>query len=117
MHREVLDQDTDETLDGTECNTVDHDRTMFLAVCTDVLQLKSLRKLEVKLDGTALPGSSDRIYQMEVDLRTVECAVAFVYHIIQSQLIQAARSLLLPSPSLRRFPCCLPDVWKALHDI
>ncbi len=71
----MLDQDTDETLDGTEAYTVDHDRTMLLAVCADVLQLETLRKLEVKLDGTALPGSADRIYQMEVDLRTVECAV------------------------------------------
>ena len=37
MHREVLDQDTDETLDGTKYNTVNHDRTMFLAVCSGVL--------------------------------------------------------------------------------
>ena len=34
---EVLDQDTDETLDGTKYNTVNHDRTMFLAVCSGVL--------------------------------------------------------------------------------
>ena len=54
----MLDQNTDETLDGTEYNAVDHDRTMFLAVSSDVLQLKALRQLEVKLNGTALPGSA-----------------------------------------------------------
>ena len=87
----MLDQDTDETLDGTEYHAVDHDRTMLLAVCSDVLQFKTLRQLEVKLNGTALPGSSQmQSYQMEVDLRTVECAVALVYYIRQTQLIQSA---------------------------
>ena len=86
----MLDQDTDETLDGAESNTMDHDRTMLLAICADVLQLKTLRKLEVKLNSTALPGSSDGIDQMEVDLRSVERAVALVYNVIQTHLIQSA---------------------------
>ena len=74
-------------------------------------QVKSLRQLEVKLDGTALPGSSDRIFQMEVDLRSIECAVALVYYIIRKpKLIQSTpQSRRLPSPSPRRFPWNLPD--------
>ena len=71
----MLDQDTDETLNRTVNNTVDHNRTMFLAVCSCVFQFESLRQLEVKLDRTALPRSSDGVFQMEVDLRAIECAV------------------------------------------
>ena len=83
----MLDQDTDETLDGTEAYAVDHDRSVLLTVSADVLKLETLRKLEVKLDRTALPCSADRIYQMEVDLRTVECAVTFVDHIVKSKVV------------------------------
>ena len=84
----MLDQDTDETLDGTEAYTVDHDRSVLLTVSSDVLEFETLRKLEVKLDRTALPCSADRIYQMEVDLRAIECAVAFVDHIVESKVIK-----------------------------
>ena len=83
----MLDQDTDEALDGTEAYAVDHDRSVFLTVCADILKLKTLRKLEVKLDRTALPCSADRIYQMEVDLRAVESTVAFIDHIVKSKVI------------------------------
>ena len=41
-------------------------------------RLKSERKLEIKLDGSTLPCSSDRIFQMEVDLRSVECSISFI---------------------------------------
>ena len=90
----MLDQDTDETLDGTEYNTMDHDRTMLLAVCTDVFAVKSQRQLEVKLDRTALPGSSDGVFQMEVDLRSIECSVSFIYYIGQTQIIQSTSEVL-----------------------
>ena len=96
---EVLDQDSDETLNGTVNNTVDHDRTMFLAVSSCVFQFESLRQLEVKLNGTALPGSSDGVFQMEVDLRSVECAVAFVDYVVKSKVIEC---------SAESFGCYLP---------
>ena len=83
----MLDQDTDETLDRTKYYAVDHDRAMLLAVSSNVLQFETLRQLEVKLDRTALPCSADRVYQMEVDLRTVECAVTFVDHIVKSKIV------------------------------
>src|SRR5699024_8493396 len=104
---EMLDQDTDETLDGTERHAMDHDRTMFLSVCSCVLQLKPQRKLEIQLDGSALPGSSDGVLQMEVDLRSVECSVTFVYYILQSQFIQSRAKRL----------CCNLPVLVASHAV
>ena len=113
----MLDQNTDETLDRTEYYAVDHDRAMLLAVSSNVLQFETLRQLEVKLDRTALPGTSDTVYQMEVDLRSVERTVAFVYYIKEAAARpERCAARLLPSPSLRRCPWNPPDGWTALHD-
>src|SRR5699024_6205591 len=87
---EMLDQDTDKSFDGTEYYTVNHDRSVFLSVCSCIFQIKAERKLEVKLDGTALPGSSDGIFQMEVDLRSVESSVSLIYNIRKAQVIQSS---------------------------
>ena len=86
----MLDQDSDETLDGTEYHTVDHDRSVFLSVGSRILQVEPEGQLEVKLDRTALPGPSDGILQMEVDLRSVERSVTFIYHIRKSDVFQSA---------------------------
>ena len=86
----MLDQDADKSLDGTKGNPVDHDRTMFLSVCSCVLQVKPLRHLHIQLDRSALPGSSDGVFQMEVDLRAVESAVTFIDHIVQPKIVQRA---------------------------
>ena len=63
----------------------------YLDKCIEIkcklIKIETLRKLEVKLDRTALPCSADSVYQMEVDLRTVECAVSFVDHIVKSKVV------------------------------
>ena len=86
----MLDQNTDKSFNRTKSNTMDHDRTMLLAVSSDIFTFKAQRKLEVKLNSTALPCSSNGILQMEVDLRTIECAVAFIYHIVKSQIVKSS---------------------------
>ena len=84
----MLDQDSDEPLNRAEYHAVDHDRSVLLAVRARILQVEPERKLEVKLDGSALPGTSDGVFQMEVDLRSVERAVAFIYHIRESDVVE-----------------------------
>ena len=74
----VLGEDADEALDRAEDNAVNHDRAMLLAVRTGVFKLEALGQLHIELDGAALPCSAERIGQMEVELRSVECAVALV---------------------------------------
>ena len=85
----MLNQDTDETLDGTEYHAVDHDRAVLLAVCSHVLQFKTLGQLEVQLNGSALPGTANAVYQMEINLRAIERAVALIYYIRHTQLVQS----------------------------
>ena len=86
----MLDQDTDKSFDRSEDYTVDHDRTVFLTICSCVFKVKSERKLEIKLDGSTLPCSSYRVFQMEVDLRSVERSISFIYYIWKSQIVQCA---------------------------
>ena len=86
--REMLDQNADKPLNGTEYHPVNHDGTVLLAVGSVVFQFKPLRQLEVQLNGSALPGTANSVYQMEVDLGAVEGAVSFVDHIVQTQVFQ-----------------------------
>ena len=67
---------------------MDHDRAVLLTVRSHILQFKALGQLEIKLNGSALPGTSDAVYQMEVDLRAVERSVSLVDHVRKAQLIQ-----------------------------
>lgn len=72
---------------------------MFLTVLSDILHFKALRKLEVELNGTALPGSADGIFEVEVDFRAVESAVPLVYGIFEMEFFERAaerRGRILP---------------------
>ena len=86
----MLGKDTDKALDGAEHDTVDHYRTVALIVCADVGEVKSLGQVHIKLDGTALPCSAEAIAYMEVDLRAVERAVAFIDDIGLAYLVKRA---------------------------
>ena len=75
---EVLDEDADEALDGTEAHAVQHDGALLGTVGVDVLEVEVLRHLEVELHGAALPGAAEGVLQVEVDAWAVEGAVALV---------------------------------------
>ena len=85
----MFGQDTDKSFDRAEYNTVNHNRSVLFAVRTCVFKFKSHRQLEVKLDSTALPRSAERVFKMEVNLRTVECTVALVYNVRKSQTVKS----------------------------
>ena len=78
---EMLNQNADEAFDRAEHHAVNHNRAVFLAVRADIFRFKALRQLEVELNGAALPGAPERIFQMEVDFRAVESTVTLVDHI------------------------------------
>ena len=62
----MLDQDTNETLDAAKQHTMNHDRAVRLIIWADIIQIELLRHLEIQLNGTALPGTAQAIFQMEV---------------------------------------------------
>ena len=82
----VLGDDADEALDRAEHDAVDHDRAVALAVRADVFEVKALGHLHVELDRAALPGTAERVGQMEVELRAVERAVALVDGVILAHI-------------------------------
>src|SRR5665647_75180 len=79
----VLGQHGEEPLDRPEQRTVDHDRALPGAVVGLVLELETLRQVEVHLDGRHLPGAADRVAGLDRDLRTVERSASRVGHQVQ----------------------------------
>ena len=103
LARKVLNQNTDEALDGAKAHAMQHDGALLGAVGVHVLQVKVERHLEVELDGTTLPGTAKRVLQVEVDLGAVEGAVALVDLVVHVQLLQSgAQAFLGASPVLVR---------------
>ena len=103
LARKVLNQNTDEALDGAKAYAMQHDGALLGAVGVHVLQVKVERHLEVELDGAALPGTAERVLQVEVDLGAVEGAVALVDLVVHAQLLQSgAQALLGTRPILVR---------------
>src|SRR5438309_1226645 len=68
----------DEPLETAEEDTVDHHRALALALGVHERDVETLRQVEVDLDGRALPLAADRVEDLDVDLRRVEDAAAFV---------------------------------------
>ena len=86
----MLDQNADKALDRAEYHAVNHDWAVLLSVRSHILQLKPLGQLEVQLNRSALPGTSDAVHQMEVNLRAVEGSVSLVDDIGKTQLVQSS---------------------------
>src|SRR5229473_3197694 len=77
----VLDQDAEEALDGDEQRAVHHERLMLGAVFADVLQAEARGEIEIELHSGELPGTADRVDELDVDFRAVERA--FAYHLFE----------------------------------
>ena len=63
---------------------MNHNGLLFGAVAVNVLKLKVMRELEVKLNGTALPRAAQAIRKMEVNLGSIERAITLVEHIVDA---------------------------------
>ena len=54
-----------------------NDYRFFAAIFPIVVQIKSFGQLSVELNGAALPGSSQTIFDMKIDLWSVESTFPF----------------------------------------
>ena len=72
----MLDQDADEPLEGAEDRAVEHDRPMLFAILADVGGVEPFGQHAVRLDRADLPGTADRIGQVEFQLGRIERALA-----------------------------------------
>ena len=72
----MLDQDPEETFNGSHERAMDHDRAVGVSILTGKLQSEALGIVEVHLDRRALPGPAQHIFDLDIDLRTVEHALS-----------------------------------------
>ena len=64
----VFDKNTVEAFDGTHGRTVKHHRDVLLVVLANILGTEALRQVEVHLDGTALPVTTEGVLQREFEV-------------------------------------------------
>ena len=81
-----------------------HDGAVLRAVLADVGHVELLRHLEVELYRAALPRASDAVFEMEVYLRAVERAVAWVELVFRAGLFERFFQALLRE---------VPEFWIA----
>jgi hypothetical protein len=80
----MLRDDGDEAFETSQDSTVNHHRTRRGLVRIDrlvrgaVLEVEPLRELEIELDGRTLEGSAQRVFDVNIDLRAIECAVPWI---------------------------------------
>ena len=77
----MLYDNADKAFYRAEYHAVNHNRAVLFSVGTRVFESESSGKLIVELDCAALPCSSETVLNVKIELRSVECAVAFVYDI------------------------------------
>ena len=64
----VFDEDAEKAFDGTHGGTVQHHRDVLLVVLTDIFGTQTLRQVEVHLDRTALPVTTEAVLQREFEI-------------------------------------------------
>ncbi len=77
----VFNQHAKKSLERPCNGTMQHDRTVRLAISGNIFQLKPLRQIEIHLSSAALPPASDRIPDFEIHLGAIKSAAAFIHFI------------------------------------
>ena len=95
----MFDQDAEEAFDRTQQGPMHHDRLVQLTIGARVFQSKPLGKKEIELHGRELPETAQRVHQLDIDLRPVECC--FAHHPLERDVAAAERGLQRP---LGHFP-------------
>ena len=87
-------------------DAVNHDRALAAAVHIHILQVEVQRHLEVQLNRAALPGTTEAVAQVEVNLRAVERTVALVDDVGHTELFQRGfEAVGCDPPNPRPNPC------------
>mmetsp|Transcript_91774 Transcript_91774/g.179822 ORF Transcript_91774/g.179822 Transcript_91774/m.179822 type:complete len:230 (+) Transcript_91774:133-822(+) len=99
--RGALYQHSEEALQGPEDGSVHHNRPLLAVVCGSILQFKALGQIEVTLNCRALPFAPDRVPNLYIYFRTIECTAT---------LIETKRPAFPPKCALKCYNGFLPDL-------
>ena len=64
----VFDKNTEEAFDGTHGRTVKHHRDVLLVVLADIFSSQTLRQVDVHLNRTTLPVTTEAVLQREFEV-------------------------------------------------
>ena len=78
---------------------MDHVWSLFDAIFIHKCHAESFRKVEVELYSRELPLSTDGIFDLQVDLRTIECSATFIDIILEAFFLNSL---------LQCFCCSIP---------
>ena len=82
-----FDHDADKTFERSQNRAMQHDWTMFRAVCTDVIRVQTFRQNKVHLQGATLPITTNRVGQNKLKLWPIKSTFARVeFKLISSGL-------------------------------
>ncbi len=84
----MLDKNPKKSLDRSKDRAMQHNRSFVHTVVIHIFELEFFWKRHVELNCSTLPGSSERIENVYVDLRSVEGAIAFIDLVGLSPLIK-----------------------------
>lgn len=99
----MFDQQADETLHRTKGRAVDHDRPVRFVVRPGVMQIETLRQLEVDLHRAELPLAADHVADHKINLRPVERGLTGLFAVRHPERPgRLAAGLLGSVPILRR---------------
>src|SRR3546814_10387425 len=87
----MLDQNANETLERTEDGSMQHDRVLPIIILADILCAQPHRKIEVQLQGTALPYTAQTIAQGELDLGAIKSTLARLQVVRPTSTLQRRR--------------------------
>src|SRR5262245_18515928 len=91
----MLAEHADEALEAAEDRPVNDDRIVFGVIGANVFQTESLRELVIELDCGALPLAADGSGDIEIDLRSVEGAIALIHRVWPPRALERAAELRL----------------------
>src|SRR5215510_14402284 len=84
----MLDENPEKPLEGAEYRAMHHDRLMRPVVGADVFNPETLGQIVIDLNRRKLPEPLNRVDDLEIDLRPVECRFIFHPLVRQPALIQ-----------------------------
>src|SRR5690554_151334 len=80
----MLDQNTEEPFNRAKQCTVYHVRSLFYTIGIDKGHIESLRLVEIELNSGQLPLTTDGIFHLQVDLRSVEGPASLIDIVVES---------------------------------
>ena len=81
----MLQKDREKTLKRAESRAVEHHGCALGAVLVDVVRAEPARQIQIHLQCAALPVAADRVSQDELELGTVERALATVQGVFDTR--------------------------------